>query len=139
MLDIRRALAPSLTQFRSAIVTISRSFTSAAWESGFEDELHDAWVETVHPAIEGIQESVKENHSLLDYVTDYGGAAKTAWPGLTLIGSGVVGHADVVQVLGGVVTGALPLLQALRDRNKTQTDIRMQPFYFLYKAERALQ
>jgi hypothetical protein len=37
------------------------------------------------------------------------------------------------------VAGAAPMLKALRERNKTQTDIRMQPFYFLYKTEQALQ
>ena len=39
VLDIRSQLAPSLTRFRSVMVTISKDFTSASWESGFEDEL----------------------------------------------------------------------------------------------------
>ena len=61
--------------------------------------------------------------------------------GLSLIAGGVTGHVDLLQVLGGAgaVAGAAPVLKALRERNKTHTDIRMQPFYFLYKTEQALQ
>lgn len=75
---------------------------------------------------------------MLAFATDYGGAAKTAWPGLALVGAGVVGHIDAAQAIGAVLSGATPPLQVLRDRRKAQTGIRMQPFYFLYKAERAL-
>ena len=51
VLDIRTELAPSLTQFRAAMVTISKTFKSTAWEAHFEDEVHDAWVESVLPAV----------------------------------------------------------------------------------------
>jgi hypothetical protein len=54
VLDIRTELAPSLTQFRAAMVTISKTFKSAAWEAHFEDEVHDAWVGSVLPAVEAI-------------------------------------------------------------------------------------
>jgi hypothetical protein len=64
LLDIRKELAPSLTQFRSAMVTISKTFTSAAWESDFEDEVHDTWVESVLPAVKVIDASVRGNQSL---------------------------------------------------------------------------
>jgi hypothetical protein len=147
VLDIRSDLAPSLTQFRSAMVTISKGFTSAAWESGFEDELHDAWVETVYPAIEAIEESISQNSSLLSRAASLTGSAKEAWPGLSvlagglsLLAGGVTRHVDLLQVLGGTgaVAGAAPILKALRERNRTHTDIRMQPFYFLYKTEHAL-
>jgi hypothetical protein len=139
VLDIRTELAPSLTQFRSAMVTISKNFTSAPWESTFEDELHDAWIETVHPAIEAIEESVRGDYSLLAMAADYVGAANTAWPGLALVAAGLLGHAEVAQALGGALSGVAPLLQALRDRRTERNEIRMQPFYFLYRAEHALR
>jgi hypothetical protein len=47
------------------MVTISKNFARAPWESDFEDELQDAWVETIHPAVEAIEASVRDNHSLL--------------------------------------------------------------------------
>lgn len=72
VIDIRSALAPSLTQFRSAMVTISKSFNSAPWETDFEDEVHDAWVESVLPAVESIDASVKELASVARH-RDHGG------------------------------------------------------------------
>jgi hypothetical protein len=141
VIDIRRELAPSLTRFRGAMVTISKSFSSAPWESAFEDELQDAWIEIICPAIEAIEASVRDNHSLLSLSAGLTGTAKAAWPGLAILAAGIFGHADVLQALGGTgaLAGAAPVLQALRDRRSTTNDIRMQPFYFLYKADQALR
>ncbi len=138
VLDIRKELAASLTQFRSAMVTISRTFTSAAWESDFEDEVHDAWVESVLPAIEAIDASIRDNHSLFTLAVGIVGAANTSYAGLSIVASGLVGHVGAAVALGGVLSGAAPLLQALRDRKTAANDIRMQPFYFLYAVEQSL-
>jgi hypothetical protein len=138
LLDIRKELAPSLTQFRSAMVTISKTFTSSAWESDFEDEVHDAWVESVLPAVEAIDASVRDNKSLLSLAAGIAGATNTSYPGLAIVAAGLLGHVGAAAVLGGALTGAAPLLQALRDRKAAVNDIRMQPFYFLYAVEHSL-
>jgi len=138
VLDIRTDLAPSLTQFRSAMVTISKTFTSEPWESDFEDALNDAWVETVYPAIEAIDASVRDNKSLLSLAAGAVGAANTSYPGLTIVATGLLGHVGAVAALGGAISGAGPVLQALRDRTAAVRDIRMQPFYFLYAVGQAL-
>ena len=139
VIDIRSELAPSLTQFRSAMVTISKSFSSAPWETDFEDEIHDAWVESVLPAVESIDVSVRDNSSLLTLATGITGAANTAYPGLAVVGTGLVGHVDAVAIAGGALAAVAPILQAIRDRKKADSEIRMQPFYFLYAADDALR
>jgi hypothetical protein len=139
LLDIRTDLAPSLTQFRSAMVTISQTFKSAPWESDFEDALNDAWVETVHPAVEAIDASVRDNKSLLTLAAGAVGAANTSYPGLTIVAAGLLGHVGAVAAFGGAISGAGPALQALRDRKAAARDIRMQPFYFLYAVDQALR
>jgi hypothetical protein len=123
------------------MVTISKNFASAPWEPGFEDELQDAWVETVHPAVEAIEASVRDNRSLLSLSAGLTGTAKAACPGLAILAAGLLGHAGVLQALGGTgaLAGAAPVLQALSGRRTARNDIRMQPFYFLYRAEQALQ
>lgn len=140
VLDIRSELAPSLMPFRSAMVTISKNFTSAPWESDFEDEIHDAWIENVRPAIEAIEVSVHDNHSLLSISAGLTGTATAAWPGLAIFAAGLLGHTDVLQALGGtgVLAGTAPILQALRDRRTARNDIRMQPFYFLYAVNQTM-
>jgi hypothetical protein len=138
VIDIRSELAPSLTQFRSAMVKISKSFSTAPWETDFEDEVHDAWVESVLPAVEFIDASVKDNSSLLSLATGITGAANSAYPGLAIVGTGLVGHLGAVAAVGGALAGVSPILQAVRDRKKADSEIRMQPFYFLYAADEAL-
>jgi hypothetical protein len=138
VVDIRTELAPSLTQFRSAMVTISKSFSSEPWETDFGDEVHDAWVESVLPAVEAIDASVRDNKSLLSLATGVTGAANTAYPGLAIVGTGLVGHLGPVVVVGGALAGIAPILQAVRNRKNTDSEIRMQPFYFLYAAEQSL-
>jgi hypothetical protein len=135
VLDIREVLAPALTQFRSAMVTLSKDFKSPAWETGFEDEVHDAWIESVHPAVEAIDSSVCENKSLLAMTT---GTLKAGSPGLAILGAGAVGHDDPVLIAGAAASITGPLFQALRDYKATATSIKMQPFYFLYALRKAL-
>lgn len=138
VLDIRNELAPSLTQFRSAMVTIAKSFTRAAWESDFEDEVRDAWVEIVAPAVEYIEASVQDNTSLLTLAAGIAGAANTALPGLLIAVAGLNGHVGGAELFGSSLSVGAPLLQAMRDRRAADTAIRMQPFYFLYTIERSL-
>jgi hypothetical protein len=138
VLDIRTELAPSLTQFRGAMVTIAKTFNSAPWESNFDDEVHDAWVETVLPAVERIEVSVRDNASLLARANGLAGFLKPNWPSLTMVGGGLVGHEPIATSIGAAGQLVPPLLQALRDRQHAAMDIRMRPFYFLYSIEHAL-
>jgi hypothetical protein len=138
VLDIRTDLAPSLTQFRSAMVTTSKTFTSKPWESDFEEAVNDAWVGTVHPALEAIDASVRDNKSLLALAAGVVGATNTSYPGLTIVASGLLGHVGSATALGGAFSLAAPMLQTWRDHTVAARDIRMQPFYFLYALEQAL-
>jgi hypothetical protein len=133
--EICAEMAGPLTQFRSAMVTVSRSFTSAPWESAFHDELHDAWTETVSPALEAIEASVRDNRSLLTLAAGAAGEAKATLPGLLLMAAGLHSHTDAATAAGGALSASLPLL---RDRRTEARNIRMKPFYFLYTVNHSL-
>jgi hypothetical protein len=138
VLDIRSDLAPALKQFRSAMVSLSKDFTSTSWEVGFEDEVHDAWVESVEPAVEAIDESVRSDNSLLAMAAGVTGGIKSTYPGLAIVGAGLAGHSTVTATTGAAVSVTGSLLQALRDHKSSAGNIRMQPFYFLYALDQAL-
>ena len=138
VLDIRAELADPLVRFRSAIVTVANGMTSDAWDHAFQDEIHDAWVERIEPAIAEIQERVRERRSLLAMAAGIVGAANMSAPGLAIVAAGVAGHADAIAVLGGVPAATAPVMQALRDRRVAASQIRMQPFYLLHATEDAL-
>lgn len=136
VLDIRSELSPALSPFRAAMVTLSKEFEEPAWGDGFDDELHDAWVESVHPAIQAIDESVRSNKSLLTAASNV--MAGALLPGLTILGAGIAAHASGAIDVGAAATATIPLLQALRARRDAVSEIRMQPFYFLYAMNDAL-
>lgn len=140
VLDIRSALAHSLIPFRGIMATISKDFTSKPWERDFEDEVFNAWVERVQPALQAIEASIRDDRSLLGLVADVTGVVKDAWSGLLIVGAGLLGHGDVFHALGGAgaIGAAAPVFQKLREREAGSSSIRMQPFYFLYRAETAL-
>jgi hypothetical protein len=104
ILDIRAELAPVLARFRAAMVGLSKDFKQPSWETGFEDQVHDAWVGSVHPAIEEIGESVQANKSLLTLASDLTGGVKGALPGLAILGAGTAGHDNRQQVVGAALT-----------------------------------
>jgi hypothetical protein len=138
ILDIRAELMPALVQFRAAMVGLSKDFKQSAWETGFEDQVQDAWVGSVHPAIEEIDESVRANKSLLMLASDLTGGLKGSLPGLAILGSGTAGHDGRQQAVGAALTATGTLLEAVRARRETVQQIRMQPFYFMYDLNRAL-
>ena len=138
VLDIRSELSESLTPFRSKMVSLSKNMTSEAWEDSFEDEVHDAWVESVAPAVAEIDNAVQENKSLPSLAAGVTDAARAAYPGLAVFGAGIAGHAAPAAIAGGVASAAGPLGKALNAHKTQAHSIRMQPFYFLYGVEQAL-
>jgi hypothetical protein len=138
VIDIRTELASPLTRFRGAMVTVSQQFASESWEPGFADEVHDAWVEHVAPAIDEIEQTTAENRSLLALAADMAGAVGSSTPGLVVLAAGVASHGDVLAGVGGGATLVAPFLQALRNRSSADHAIRMRPFYFLYGVNEAL-
>lgn len=140
VVDIRSELSVPLTQFRGAMASVAKDFTSEAWERGFEDEVQDAWVGTVHPALESIEAAVQDNRSLLAIASGVVGAGKASFPGLLLVGAGLMGHAGTLaDIIGGTLSAGAPLLRALRNQHSAAAEIRMRPFYFLYGVEHALE
>jgi hypothetical protein len=138
LLDIREELTDPITRFRSAMVTMGRSFTAEAWEPDFGDQVHDAWIETIQPAVLDIEEAVRQNTSLATRAAGVAGALNTSFPGLMLVSAGVVDHASAPTVTGAALSIAAPVLQAIREHRAADQEIRARPFYFLYGLSRSL-
>ncbi len=138
LLDIREELRAPVTRFRSAMVAMAHSFTSESWESDFNDQLHDAWVETVQPAILDIEQAVQQNRSLTTRAAGVTGALNASYPGLSIVAAGLLGHVSQATIAGGVISVAAPILQALTKQRASESEIRSRPFYFLYGLDRAL-
>ena len=138
LLDIREELRDPVAKFRSAMVTMAHSFTTEAWEPDFNDQLHDAWIETVQPAILDIEQAVQQNKSLTTRAAGVTGALNSSYPGLAIVAAGVLGHASQATMAGAALSIASPVLRAIRDYRSSADEIRSRPFYFLYGLDRLL-
>jgi hypothetical protein len=138
VVDMRSEFAGPLTRFRASMVTAAKGFSVDAWDSSFADEVHEFWVETVAPAVQEINDGVRSDKSLTELAVGIVGTAKSAWPGLALVGAGLAGHAEAITVSGAAIGGVAPIVDALRDRNHRAGELRMKPFYFLYEVDTAL-
>jgi len=139
ILDIRDELSPAVVPMRSALVSLTRDFSSVPWDASFADELHDAWVEKVHPAIADLESAVHENHSLLAMATSTVKGVEKAWPGLTIVLAGAGTGQPLLTTAGGGVTVASAAISAAWDRHVRARDVRQRPFYFLYRLQKELQ
>lgn len=138
ILDIRDELAPTVVPMRSAMVSLSKEFSSRPWEPSFADEVLDAWTETVHPAIADIESAVQENRSLLKLSRDMVHGAGLALPGLAVVADGLATHAPLATVAGGILSAAGPVLDAAWKNHVDSQKIRERPFYFLYQLKQSL-
>jgi hypothetical protein len=138
ILDIREELRGPVSKFRAAMVTMSHSFVVDPWEQGFNDELRDAWIETVEPAIVDIDEAVRQNRSLISRADGVTGALNASYPGLMIVTAGLVGHASQATIAGAAISAASPVLKALHDYRASTTELRSRPFYFLYGLKESL-
>jgi hypothetical protein len=138
LLDIREELTGPITRFRGAMVTMGRTFTADAWEPDFGDQVHDAWVETVQPAVLDIEEAVRQDKSLRTRAAGLAGGLNTSVPGLMVVGAGILDHASDTSLAGAGLSIAAPVLQAIRDHRASSAEIRTRPFYFLYGLRRSL-
>jgi hypothetical protein len=136
VLGIRSDLATPLVRFRGAMVSATRTFSSEPWDAAFQDELRDHWVESIQPAIAELEAAIRDNRSILRLSVGLAGTAREAWPGLAILGAGMVGHAPAVSLAGGALTTASTLLTDAWHRRTEQNAIQRHPLYFLYSLNR---
>lgn len=140
VLDIRSELSSSLTHFRGSIVTVSNSFNCQPWEKGFEDDLQDAWVEIVAPALDELDWAVQERKVFRTLPPGPVSTASEMLPGLAVVGCWLagVGHEPLISMIGAGMSATLPLLKVATARQMAGHELRMKPFYFLWQTNRVL-
>jgi hypothetical protein len=138
VLDIRDELRGPLTNFRSAMVAVSRDVEAAAYDEDFSGQVHDLWVETVAPAIDEIRQLVAENRYLHQLCGVAGrDAARLLAAGAVgaLVGVGVTAVADLPQLIAGGSAAAGALLSPLWAKKVGAARIHQHRFYLLHATE----
>jgi hypothetical protein len=146
ILDIRRALARPLTQFRTGVRGLTEAIQVPPESPDFANAIEDAWNLTVAPALDEIEEAIRNNSSLGDLmsrsVKDALTSGTALGSALSLAGSMYVGAGPTVTIpLAAAVAVGFSLNQA-RAFMAQSADLKKTTeaqFYFLHGANTRLQ
>lgn len=138
IVDIRRELTRPLVRFRAEMVKLSANLDVDAFDPAFEQELEQAWIATVAPALLELEEAVQERRlmSLFAHKAGHGGLVGA---GGGLVAALITGSPLAVAGTGIGTTAASTGLAALADRATRTRTLRKHPYYFLHRTEAMLR
>jgi hypothetical protein len=133
--DVRTQLQAPMRRFRSATMKLVEGRSEHPLDKEFADFVEIKWRSEIAPAIEEIEELVREKSFRQLFFYDSLGHLETyAGPG---IGLGVAQALDVALWLGGAVGAASAACgRAVADYIKSRREIASHDFFFLYEVER---
>jgi hypothetical protein len=139
ILDIRTELSPSLGAFRQGVGSLTENLEFSPAAPQFGDEVEYAWNETVAPAIDEIEEIVRQNRSMTDLMKRFakdslgGGAvglAATAPFALAVAAGPAAQMMTAAGMAFGTVWGTARAL--IDEHDAIEKDAKGAQFYFLY-------
>jgi anti-sigma28 factor (negative regulator of flagellin synthesis) len=138
VLDVRRELALPLGRFRSGIHTMQTTFPSTGLDEDFGARVDDVYKLQVQPAIDEINELVKENKSLWQLVSGLTSKTSAQVGGTaSVMGLCVAPQHWLISATVLASGTGLAALEAVRERNSDLQQIeRGHQFYFLYEVNR---
>lgn len=146
ILDIRRALARPLTQFRTGVRGLTEAIQVPPESDEFAHEIEDAWNMKVAPALDEIDEAIRNDSSLRDLmsrsVQDAITSGTTFASALTLAGSiYIAAGPNVTMPLAAAVAAGFPLnqIRAFRAQSADLRKTTETQFYFLYGADKRIR
>lgn len=136
ILDIRRELAKPLIGFRAGMIKMARMMEQPFYEEGFQEEVEQAYVEHVAPALAEIGETVESNKYLKRLLGETIGDMKTIVTGVLTLGlTRAVDLPPLIAAGAAVLTAAAA---AAWEKSKETKRISAQQFYFLYRTQELL-
>lgn len=132
IIDIRKELEKPLISFRSTIMDIAEKIKKEQWSEDFIYEVEDIVNLKVKPAINEIEEKIKNNNYLKRLVV----AAIKDMDLISMIGLGLTAVGPIIDIskayffaLGGL---GLHAINQLIKKTETSKEIRSNSFYFVY-------
>jgi hypothetical protein len=138
VLDIRRELESPLIRFRGAVMEMSDTIRSAAWDEDFPSDADAAFRRAVEPAILEIEEAVEVNGSLSSLLLK-GFRPGDLATGLGVMLSTLAGLPDVASVLlGGGTAASMTARGAYKEWREDREKIETNQMYFYYETRERL-
>jgi hypothetical protein len=141
LLDIRNELRPSLSRFRSGIVSYSKEIQSAPWDKDFAAEADEIFIEKVKPGIDEIEEMISSNKPILDCIMQGLTNSKSLLGGtLGLVVDNQVSLPKYITIgLGYTLPTAYSLWQEFKNRFVGTKEAQKHNLYFYYRLRDKVQ
>jgi hypothetical protein len=142
VLDVREELRAPLVRFRGAMITLERTIESAAYEADFVDRVDELYREQVAPALQEIDERVRDNVYLQRLIGELVPELKAIMGSILTIGT--VAAADLPILIAGVATSLgtrsviAAAVAAAEKRRQEGKAISQHTLYFLYRTQQLL-
>lgn len=133
LLDIRGELEAPLIRFRSAMVRVAGALSAAAYEEGFAEQLHQAWVGEVAPALQELAERAEEAGIRRQLAVSY--LQSPAGPFGTALAVGIGSVARWPALATAAAPALYPALKAAWEASTRQRDLARQDFYLLHHVD----
>jgi hypothetical protein len=137
ILDVRDELGRPLRKFRSQMVKISRDLGVDAYSGEFEEAAEQAWIEHVAPALDELDDLVREMRLPAQFGAALPGSGAISAVGGLVTGI-LAGDVGVGAATGVAATGASGLAVAAVQRARLAQGLRNHPYYFLHRTEQLL-
>ena len=148
ILDIRKELEPSISRFRSKMISYSDTLQTMPWDKDFEAECSMLYDQEVAPAITEIDERSRDNSFLKnlggklfmdkDFMTTAGQLAISVAAGGVIQKFAETGSMDPALVTAGGVWAAQKLKSAYDEYAEKKKEIQRKDLYFYYQAGKKL-
>jgi hypothetical protein len=145
VLDIRQELRTPLGRFRRAVSGLSSGVAVPPEDAEFSAALNARWIQEVQPALDEIEERVRQDASLRALTGKFTAGVvdplKSALPAAGLgslsFAAGFGAWMGAAAAIGAA--GVAPAVKAFQERRKAMRDIEKHPYYFLYKTEETVR
>ncbi|WP_412734282.1 hypothetical protein [Krasilnikovia sp. MM14-A1259] len=145
VLDIRQELRAPLGRFRKVVAGLSSGFDVPPEDPEFGAVLNARWIQEVQPALDEIEERVRQDASLRALTGKFTAGVvdplKSALPAAGLgslsFAAGMDAWLGAAAVIGAAA--AAPTVKAFQDRRKALREIEKHPYFFLYSTEETVR
>ncbi len=144
IIDIRKTLRIPLERFRQAVRKLAVDIQLPAEDPNFGAVLDDRWLHEVQPAIDEIEERIRQDVSLRALTGQFIAGAfdpmRNALPaaGVATLAMSAGSGKMLAAAAAVAAAGVTPAVKALQQRQKASRDIARGQYYFLYKANRRM-
>ena len=148
ILDVRKELDPSISRFRSKMISYSDTLQTMPWDKDFESECSLLYYQEVAPAITEIDELSKDNSLLKnlggklfadkDLLTSAGQLAVSVAAGGVIQTFAETASFDTTLITTGSVWAAQKLKSAYDEYSEKKKEIKKKDLYFYYQAGKKL-